>query len=340
MFHSLATGWVAALPHSLGAREALAVSLEVLGDPAAADSFESVMRQAADPRQRLRLAVASIVARVKTALPDDTLGLARARSMADSILTLMPEPSEGDAELVSRLAAVVGRCSRAAAAARASGRAIDGAVIVPRYISGEVQVWWTYYSLGCHAPSNQPSLESLRRALHAAQASDAMRRMADYFAFSAVVQAMSPADSQWILRVAAPGSRTMQAQLEWLRGHADAARAILDSASRQRAAGMPGDFTPDVALPEVRLRLAMGDSATARQQLDAVLGGARFFAPMTMSEGVGNLSTIAALIRASALRAQLAGSDGASRTRWSRPAAILWANADPELRQSTRNFVK
>ena len=335
-FQQIAERWVVALPREPGAREALAISLETLGDPAAVDSFESVARTVSEPHQRLRLVVSSIVMRVKVSLPDRVDQLAIARNSADSILQSTSATTREDAELLSRLAALTGRCARAASLARDAATPLSVSAVASRAIMGDAYARLALVSLGCAIPPGLPTFEDLSRQLAALQPNPAGRQAAEFLVLSGIAQAMFPADSNLLKRIATAGGTL--AELWWLRGDSRRARAILDSAAAARAASMPGSLTSEVALTQARLWLVLGDTTRAVEVLDQTLSGARYYAPMISD--VANLFIVATLIRASALRADLARlrRDSTYR-RWERAVDVLWVNADPEPRRSLHRVV-
>jgi serine/threonine protein kinase len=329
-FHRLTAGWAAALPNAVGPREALAISLELLGDPAAIDSFGSASRLATDSTQRLRLAVAAITMRVKVAFPDRVGDLRLARQQAESILATHRVEGHEQAELMSRLAVLTGHCGSAGEFARAGARSDLRRVFVPDPVAADIQERLAYIALGCPIPSRVPTLEQLDAQLRDMQPSDAARSLVLPFVLSRLVSASFPPDTTWLRRTTTPLSTVSRAEAAWFRGDSARARALLDRFSRTTQSTLPGDLTPDVALTEARLRLAMGDTVGARLTLDRTLSEARYYAPMSNYEREGNALIIGSLIRAAALRAKV--TEAREARRWKSAIDELWSHADQALR--------
>jgi hypothetical protein len=324
VFHRIASGWARAMPDDAGAREARAVSLEVLGEPAAADSFRVIAASMDDPHRRLRLTTQSLIAAVKMAIPADTSVLRRVSASADSIVDTFAPTTRDDFDLLARLAALVGRCDRAAEFSRASAVPIVGNLDASAGLLGERNARLAYAALVCDVPAGWPSLDDLVAQLDLQQSSIEKRVSARVIVFAPVLQATFPVDTQHF-RTIPPSTDGLRAQLAWRRGQLAEARSILDAVVKRRAGTMPGDLSPDVALIEARVRLALGDTAHASALLLESLNGARYYLPFSASEGESNLVLIAATVRCMALLGQLPSTDRRPPADWTRAAAILWA---------------
>ena len=108
-FRDIALTWAAAYPRSADAIEALALSLEMLGDRSAIDTVRRARMLARDASDQVRIATTEIWMRVKFALPGDTAGLHAARRLADSLLDRSWAALAADARLLAGLAALTGR---------------------------------------------------------------------------------------------------------------------------------------------------------------------------------------------------------------------------------------
>src|SRR5438477_11505117 len=64
LFARIAKAWAAALPNNAGTKEAMAISLDMIGDPSALDTLRSARALAEDPDQKLRLAANEVFLRV------------------------------------------------------------------------------------------------------------------------------------------------------------------------------------------------------------------------------------------------------------------------------------
>ena len=107
------------------------------------------------------------------------------------------------------------------------------------------------------------------------------------------------------------------------------ATALLDSMSRNRLAGRPGDLALDFTVQEAWVRLRLGDTASATRQLDLVLDALPTLGTFAVREGAQS----AAIGRALLLRAELAGKVGdvAQRRQRATQALALWKNADTPM---------
>ncbi|MGH7656801.1 MAG: hypothetical protein ACREL6_01110, partial [Gemmatimonadales bacterium] len=114
LLHRIALAWRSSSPASADALQALALSLELLGDPSALDTLRAARDLVQDEGERLRVAGAEVWLRIKLALPDDFAGLRAARLLADSLLQENPPGHSGDPGLLASLAAVTGRAHLAA----------------------------------------------------------------------------------------------------------------------------------------------------------------------------------------------------------------------------------
>ncbi len=125
-------------------------------------------------------------------------------------------------------------------------------------------------------------------------------------------------------------------QRQLYEGKQDSVRASLLPLHEARADDQwPGTLSTDAAYLESLLLLALGDSARAVSQLDRALNALRL-------SGVGllEMGQAATLIRAMALRAELAASqrDARSARLWAGPVTILWRNADEELQKVVQSM--
>ena len=125
-------------------------------------------------------------------------------------------------------------------------------------------------------------------------------------------------------------------QRQLYEGKQDSVRASLLPLHEARADDQwPGTLSIDAAYLESLLLLALGDSARAVSQLDRALNALRL-------SGVGllEMGQAATLIRAMALRAELAASqhDARSARLWAGPVTILWRNADEELQKVVQSM--
>lgn len=103
-----------------------------------------------------------------------------------------------------------------------------------------------------------------------------------------------------------------------------------------RAAGRPGDASMDYTYMESWTLAAIGDTAAAVAHLDRSLTALSTLGPYFMDYPAHSAS----LVRAMALRAQLAAAQGdrATAAHWAAAVATLWVHADPELQDVVRRM--
>ncbi|MGH7644764.1 MAG: hypothetical protein ACREMR_04170, partial [Gemmatimonadales bacterium] len=125
------------------------------------------------------------------------------------------------------------------------------------------------------------------------------------------------------------GNYLLALQGALLRGDTAAVRARLGELRQERADRRPGDVAIDGTHGEAVVLLALGDTAAATGLLDLSLDAL----PTLGTDLVGQVPQAAGLVRAVALRAELAhaAGDRATAERWARAVLGLWAGADAAL---------
>ena len=323
-FRRIAAGWSAAFPRSSGAKHAVALSLELLGDPAAIDTLRAARQLTADSARRFELATAEVLTRVKFGAPDDTEQLAAARLLADSLLGISA-PSRAQSELLKPLAALRGQCGRLDALARSAGAPTSP--ITPKLWT-DAQVVLGRNALGCGASPSVPTLAELDAAVRRFRSGANSPRWADVaLLYRQALLAPGP-DSAIIERLAAPGDyKLLVAARALARRDTAGARVTLTSFAAEWRDEL-GPPTPDVALPGAVMWLALRDTVMAVRWLDRTLDVAAYD-PKTL----GDQARVATFVRGMALRADLAMKQRDPRTarRWASAVATLWAGADRSL---------
>jgi hypothetical protein len=106
-------------------------------------------------------------------------------------------------------------------------------------------------------------------------------------------------------------------------------RRLLGAVAKMRVLGRPGDLSIYLTYQEAWLRLQVGDTAGAVHQLDATLAALPTLNPYLLD----HVQDAAFLVRAMALRSDIAAAAGDSRTagRWGSAVSELWAGADAPL---------
>jgi hypothetical protein len=307
-----------------------------MGDPSALDTLQAARRLATDPEQRVRLAAQEVWMRVKFALPDDTAGLSAARVLADSLLDAPGSPSPAVTETLAGLALLTGRPHVAASLARRRARETYAAGGVPASAMSAARALLAYAAAG--AP-----VESLRvleaRIDGDVRATAAPRARRDVLVgllgqASGLAFTVQPLRAHELL--AGPDNPLLVAQWALLSGDRARARRILAERGRMRAFRRPADWTLDVSFAGAWTLRALGDDAGAVEWLDPVLEASRYYP----QEVVSRMANAGTLVRALALRAELAGAagDAAEARRWAQPVLVLWRDADPALRPVTRRM--
>jgi eukaryotic-like serine/threonine-protein kinase len=332
VFYEIAARWAAAYPRSAAAKEGIAIALELQGERAALDSLRAAARVASDPEQRLRFVSAATILQLKHSAPGDTAELESVRSVADSILRALPAPSVQEATLMAPLAALLGRCSDAAALIRraATSETFAG-ITIPRDLNADAEALDVRTALGCAAEAADAAPAGIIRRLEAATpgASAEERRVVESTLIGSAVSRTFPLDTALIRRLAPVGGYLLSAELSAIRGNKDEAVRTLRRIADSRGNAIAGDLTPDALLPEALLWLHLGDSVAATATIDATLLPIRYHAPLNWAEPANNAARLGSLVRMMALRARLAYSrDRVAAKHWAAAVLTLWKNAD------------
>jgi len=326
VFLDLATEWASAQPRNLEAREAVALALWSLGNPAAVDSIRATRASARMARDRIRLGVSEALMRLLRGA-QDSAEVAVARVIADSVLALESSEPGIDPWDLSTLAALTGRVSLAGRLARrvSPRRAWQ----LPPALTGDAHALLVFAALG-------GPVDSLL-ALEA--------RVAEGLATGVPTERLAMERSEWLGRPVAlaalevpftsfenlvgTGDYLVDAAAAHLNGETGRARSLLDRAARSRSGVQSADLMFEAIFPEARLLVEMGDLEAAIRRLDPTLHDLRRTSLQFVSDPVG----AGLLVRAMALRADLAHAAGDSATarRWGRTVSTLWSGSDPFL---------
>jgi serine/threonine-protein kinase len=329
MFRQITASWSSAFPRSAGAKEGLALSLEIQGDPAAIDTLLSALRLATDSDSRLRISASLAWMRLKVGLPGDSVQLEGARRMADSIVSnaltaRVPLPRQ-----IGRLAVITGQCNVAADVAQHYAEPRVRPVAVATRAVGEANARGILISMGCAIPASRPGFDQIVENAQINAASPALRGVAIQQLLVRSLRVQEPFDTTWIA-VVGISDPVIAARLYIQRQRADSARSAMMQLRSRRLIPVAGDFTPDAAIAEARVWLALGDTAQARTTLDESLLSAKRFPPLDAADAFDELAIVSSAIRASQLRAELSQTPS-ERHLWAQPVAILWKRADESL---------
>jgi hypothetical protein len=311
LLHEIATSWVTAYPKSAAALEALAISLDLLGDPSAADTLRSARTLASTEAERVRVAVAEVVMRLRFATPLDIGGIGRARALADSVLAENDDPDAPEPLLLATLAVLRGRGERAAAYMRRP--AAVAAMRIPPPLAQAAGPLLVFAALGGPVDSLRVLEEQVQDAI--AFLPDSLQGEARMTWLARAAQLVYPERVFASLSdLAGQGDYMIDAQVAWGRGDTGAVHGMYDVRRQRRKALPPGSVTLDALYPEARLLAAIGEQRQAMTWLDPTLSALRLVASEKLSDPVN----AGALVRAMSLRAQLARlvRDSAGVERW------------------------
>ena len=334
LFYDIATAWVTAFPTSADAVEAVATSLDLLGDPSAIDSLRRARALAPTERDRTRLAGTEFWMRLRYAVPFDIRGIQAASDLADSLLGTQVVDETPEPLLLASIAAVSGRANLAAAFARQPEAA--GALRVPAPLARIAGPLLVFAALGGPVDSLRTLEERSEAVIENAIAEEqqfgtrmAWLGRAGQIAFPQYVFKSLPS-------LAGRGDYMIDAQVALLRGDTAAVRRMYDERRLRRRLMSPGQVTLDALYPEAALLVALGDSAGAIAWLEPTLVGLT----STPTERLADPANAGALAQAMALRAELARQKGdrAIASRWAGIVRTLWANADPPLQRRAQSL--
>ena len=332
LFHEVATAWVTEYPRSADALQALAISLDMLGNPTALDTLRRARSLAVTPEQRIRTAGAEVWMRIKLGIPSDVRSLGVARAIAESLFqkfpTRAPEPL-----LLASIATVTGHAGIAAAYSREPVAVVQRGV--PPSLAESALPLTVFSALG----GPQDSLRVLEERVKAVIDN------------AAGLPLQESARAEWLVRPATLAFPTyhfrslpelkgiddlLDAQIASTGGDTVPARRLFARLRFERRHAQPVDQSIDVLLPEASLLVALGDRPGAIAWLDPTLAALPAMAPEMFTD----LPRAGALGRAMALRAELADllGDRAGAARWAHAVEVLWANADPFLSPLVRRM--
>jgi tetratricopeptide (TPR) repeat protein len=333
-FRRIAATWSAAFPLSAGAKQAVAISLELLGDPAAIDTLRLARTLALDSERKVRLAASEVLLRIKFGVPDDSALFAEGLVLADSLLELQ-SPNASQAAVLAPLAAIRGRCGLAEQLARRAGPP-PGPLPVAPHLFIDAQALLARVALGCSPASSTPSISTLLEVIkrEAYNAKYDARPWIEQVLLLRPTLLAANLDSAVVERLSQSSeSKLLQAARAFTRHDTAGVRARLSELGAQWRVEM-GAPTPDIVYPGARLWAAVGDTTMAVQWLERTLTGARTYDPETLSDQ----ARAAAFVRAMLLRAKLANAtrDTATARRWTSVVSLFWSTSDSELQMEVR----
>ena len=331
-FRDIAHNWSVTFPESPGAKLAVAISLELLGDPHAIDTLRVARRLEGDSTRQRVLAEREAILRAKFGAPRAS-DLSAAGALIDSLLE-NPSFSPRDT-IVASLALLGGRCGLAASVLERTPPASDPAI--PAAVYARSRSLLARSSIGCPEDSLSVTLQSLVEDIdrEVPGASTDSTALADMILLYRPALLASTLDSAVAERLAR-GNNTL----------ARVARAVArhdTSGARQELAAFAAQWdmtigvTPDIGYVEASLWAQTGDTANAVRWLDRTLKGASQYDPAILLDP----ARAGAFVRAMVLRADLAWKqrDRATAARWGAAVEALWSHPDEELRGVRRRMV-
>ncbi|MGH7619435.1 MAG: hypothetical protein ACREPM_19635, partial [Gemmatimonadaceae bacterium] len=330
VLHGIAEKWVLAFPQSAAAREALAMSLDGLGDATSIDTLSAARLLSIDAVERLRLAGVEALLRFKYGFPDRVDQLRAAAMIVDSIVGNSALLSAYPAAIVP-LAELRGQCDRAMAAAIDGATELSSPIRLPAFLTSRSAAMLASVSMRCRSQPGAPTLPQLD-ALIERDVPSASRFLAQTVLEAQPAALIFPDDSAWLATFAgAAASPLFVAELAALRGERVVALDAIRRLHQGRLASPRRDGlgSPDAVLAEARVLVAAGDSAGAAVWLDSALAHVRDY-PLAAFQKNG--AAIGSILLSGALRADLAAArrEAATTTRrWATAIQELWRGSEP-----------
>ena len=334
LFHEVATAWVTAFPRSADALEALAIALEMLGDPAALDTLRRASALATTPTERVRIAVGEVWMLVKFSVPADVAGLHAARASADSVLRSYPPPNAPEPLLLAGLAALTGHAQLAAEYGREPSAAAEW--IVPAPLARTALPLVLLASLGGPADSLRTLEQLVDSSIDNGLAMPLRQQARLQWLARAATLAFPDYRFKSITKLAGAGDYLLDGQAAFLRGDTASVHRLYAELRAARRHLPPAELTLDALYPEAWLLGALGDDRAAIEWLDPTLVSLLSTPPEVFTEP----ARAGSLIRAMALRADLAVQvgDHVASARWAAAVAAFWSEADPFLQPLVRRM--
>lgn len=326
-FHQVALTWATAEPRNADALEALAISLQLLGDITALDTLRrarAVVRSLAEDH---RVARSEVWMELSFALPSDPQAIKHAVSLADSLLRLMP-PGNSDNPLdLAALAALTGKADLAATYCR-DARA-EEELVVPGPLRGSALPLLTYAALGGPADSLRALERRVAAGIGSGLAPERREAATVYWLGRPATLAFPVFRFASMSDLSGKGDWLLDLQVAWIGGDTAAVLRGLDRVRAARREIPPANLTMDGLYPEAALLDALGKPKEAMAWIKPTLDALPQVAPQVLEMP----EQAASLVQAARLRASLASrlGDQADAARWAKAVEILWSNADPYL---------
>jgi serine/threonine protein kinase/tetratricopeptide (TPR) repeat protein len=325
--YEIARVWVAEFPASADALQALAVSLQLLGDRSALDTLAHARGMAAGPAETVRVATSEIWMRVIFSAPAGIQDLRAARRLADSLLSNAAVESPPEPALLASLAALTGRAHLAARL----GRRIPARdqLDSPPPLVGLGITFLTYASMGGPVDSLRAMAVQVSDALSSAVGGEDRDQAVQMWMHLPILVGFPAFHFPEVARFAGAGTGLLGADAAFLRGDTAAALRALQPDPAARASGLPFERTIDLGYGTAWLMAALGLPDSAVASLDLILTEL----PRTPAQRFLEVYQAGTLVRAMALRAELAEQlgDHKGAREWALAVVTLWGGADDFL---------
>jgi hypothetical protein len=324
LFRDIAAEWRSSEPRSASAAHAMALALALLGDQRAVDTLMLAKSLAVDSVERQRLVMSEVWLRTQFAAPSDIAGLRRVRLLTDSLLrSLGSDPVDP-----SIAASVAALCGHAFDAVRLNQ--LDAA---PAFLTSAAPLSALSSTLTLFAAFGGPT-DSLRALewrsdsmINALIPAARRRAVRGEFLDRALGMEFPVVRSSALSSGQLSDLPLLAAEASLMRGDTAAVLRILHGVQNSRLAFALPDLGIDALYPESSLLAAVGRDGEAIAWIDPTLRRLRVSPPLA------DPVAAASLVRAMALRAELAERVGDKRTAalWAAAVVELWANADDFL---------
>ena len=333
----LVTSWTRTYPLSTDAFSALAWVRENRGeltgpgtDAGALQALRRARELATADADRLSLGESEVRILVK-------LGqYSPARSLADSVLRLLGEPTDSTWRPIARLAGLTGKLSAFESALQyfwAEHARVTGLDPTVARAGGE---FLGRSLLALCGPSVTRAEANLRQLIESRVQPERHSEVQEKVTSQGLSYLVACSAGMSMARATRDQSPITRAQIAFARGDRGGSRAVLDTLERNRVSMRPGDMAVNLAMREAMLRVHHGDTATAVRILDGALDAI----PTRIASILEHPLESAMLVRAMVWRADLAAVRGETATarKWASAAAELWRNADAELQPMVRRM--
>jgi len=324
LFRDIAAEWRSSEPRSASAAHALALALALLGDQRAVDTLVLAKSLAVDSAERQRLVMSEVWLRTQFAAPSDIASLRRVRLLTDSLLrSLRSNPV--DPSIAASVAALGGHAFEAVR--------LDRLDPSPTFLTATAPLSALSRSLTLFAAFGGPTdslsaLQSRSDSLIIELIPAARRRAVRQEMLGRALAMEFPVmRSSALLSGEFSDQPLLAAETALMHGDTAVVLRILHGVQEGRLAFSLPDLGIDALYPESFLLSATGREGEAITWIDPTLRRLRVSPPLA------DPVSAASLVRAMALRAELAERAGDHRTAalWAAAVVELWADADDFL---------